>query len=364
MKNSDENNGDFNARDDLKRIEPRLTVLDPQDHEAPQPTQQALARFKSRYVTKEKSSMFERLFNRKYRFAWIAVGAIAILGVAMLFPQVRAIGSSFLGLFRVEQFTILQVDPDEIEERLSSASHFEYLLSEDVQVEEIGEQQEVADAAQASNLAGIPVRLPAEFKGEAQLEVQPGMNASFQVDISKIQALLDEMGYPDLKLPPDLDGAVVSMTVPVSVTASFGGCGYAVEYDPEQGFDPDEPPPPGIFNCTTLIQVASPEISAPPGLDLAGLGEIFLQVLGMTPEEAARFTNTVDWTTTLVIPIPRYGTEYQDVFVDGVEGTLIMQNQRSDFPEYLLVWIKDGVVYALAGQGNADTAMRIAESLE
>jgi hypothetical protein len=84
----------------------------------------------------------------------------------------------------------------------------------------------------------------------------------------------------------------------------------------------------------------------------------------MTPEEAAQFSQNVDWTTTLVIPIPRNGTEYQDVLVDGVEGTLIMQSERSNFPHYLLVWIKDGIVYGLTGPGMADSALEIANSME
>ena len=53
------------------------------------------------------------------------------------------------------------------------------------------------------------------------------------------------------------------------------------------------------------------------------MGEIYLQVLGMTPEEAASYASSVDWTSTFVIPVPRYRAEYQEVQVDGVTGTLI-----------------------------------------
>lgn len=307
--------------------------------------------------------MYDKIFNRKYRYAWVAVGAIAILAVAMLFPQVRAIGSSFLGLFRVEQFTILQFDPEELEERLGSSSNFEYLLAEDVVIEEFGEAQAAADAVEASNLAGFTVRLPAAARGDELLKVQPGAKISMQVDLPKMQALLNEIGGTDLQLPSALDGAEVSMELPVAVVAAFGNCEVSPEMIREAGVDPDGPIP-DLSECITLTQFPSPEISAPPGLDIAGIGEVFLQLLGMTPEEAAQFSQSVDWTTTLVIPIPRYGTEYQDVFVDGVEGTLIMQSQRSEFPHYLLVWIKEGVVYGLTGPGTADSALEIADSLE
>lgn len=340
-----------------------LSALKPQEQEAAQPSSQALSFFERRYKAKENLTMYDKIFNRKYRFAWVAVGVIAILVVAMLFPQVRAVGSSFLGLFRVEQFTILQVDPDQLEEQLGSSSNFEYMLSEDVVIEEFGEMVAAADAAEASSLAGFPVRLPAAAHGEELLKVQPGAKISMKVDLPKVQALLDEIGATDQKLPSELDGAEVSMELPVAVVAGFGNCEVSPEMIREAGVDPDGPIP-DLSECITLTQFPSPEISAPPGLDIAGIGEIFLQILGMTPEEAAQFSQNVDWTTTLVIPIPRYGTEHQDVFVDGVEGTLIMQSQRSEFPHYLLVWIKEGIVYGLTGPGTAESALEIAESLE
>jgi hypothetical protein len=178
-----------------------------------------------------------------------------------------------------------------------------------------------------------------------------------------VQALLDELGITELKLPPELDGAEVSMDLPVAVAAAYGTCEVTPEMMREAGEDPDRPVV-DLSECVTLTQFPSPEISAPPGLDIARIGQAFLQVLGMAPEEAAQFSQTVDWTTTLVIPIPRYGTEYQEVIVDGVEGTLIMQSERSEFPHYLLVWINDGIVYALSGPGDTQSAIELASSLE
>ena len=341
----------------------QMSALAPGVEESAQPVHLAFERFEQKYLEKENMSMFDRIFNRKYRFTWVAVGVVALLAVAMLFPQVRAIGSSFLGLFRVEQFTILQIDPENLEEQLGSSSNFEYLLAEDVQVEEFGEMQEVTSKEEASGLAGFQVRLPGAVDGDAQLVLQPGARVSLLVDLPKVQALMDELGISDPILPAELDGAEVSLELPVAVAAAFGTCEVSPEMVREAGVDPDGPIP-DLSKCITLTQFPSPEISAPPGLDIARIGQSFLQVLGMTPEEAAQFGQSVDWTTTLVIPIPRYGTEYQEVLVDGVEGTLIMQSQRSEFPHYLLIWIKDGIVYALTGPGDVQSAVELANSLE
>jgi hypothetical protein len=83
----------------------------------------------------------------------------------------------------------------------------------------------------------------------------------------------------------------------------------------------------------------------------------------MTPEEAASFAQNVDWTTTLVLPIPRYGTEYRDIPVDGVTGTLILQGVEEHVPSYLLIWVKDGILYALTGPGEAADALTLAGSM-
>jgi hypothetical protein len=328
----------------------------------------ALVRFERRYPSKEKMSMFHRMFAKPYRTAWIGLGIVAIIAIAMAFSPVRAIANSFLGLFRVQQFTIVQVNPGDLPEQLGSSSQFQYLISNEVQVEEIGETQTVSDAAEASALAGIPVRLPAGMHGESKLNVQPGAKVSLQIDLQKIRSLLREIGREDITLPDEIDGALVTMDMPRAVTASYGDCENEVdvrlsEADREAGGDPDMPVP-QLADCTTLVQMSSPVISAPPGLDIAALGEAFLVVMGMPQEEAAHFSQQIDWTTTLVVPIPRYGTNYRDVNVDGVTGTLIQQSLEDHAPQYMLVWIKEDVLYALAGPGRVDSALAIAKSLQ
>ena len=110
-------------------------------------------------------------------------------------------------------------------------------------------------------------------------------------------------------------------------------------------------------------QLPSPTVTAPAGVDVAQLAQIGLEFSGMTSDQAAAFTQTIDWSSTLVIPIPRNAATYQQVSVDGVTGTLI-QRPADDAPEYLLVWIKDGVVYAIGGLGSdASKALGLANSL-
>jgi Putative zinc-finger len=322
------------------------------------------ARLQNRIAEKEKITMRQKIFAPKYRPAWIALALVLVLGVALLFPPVQAIANSFLGLFRVQQFTVVQVNPGELPEQLGNSSQLETMFTNNVHIEEQGEAQDVASAEEASQLAGMPVRLPVGMNDEPALKVMPGAEITFDIDLQLTQAILSEIGRSDIQLPANLNGAQVQVTVDSAVAAMYGDCNFDPEQARQAGYDPDNPELPRLPKCTTFAQMPSPAISAPPGLDLQKIGEAFLQVMGMSAEEAAQFAQTVDWTTTLVIPIPRFGTTYKEVPVDGVNGTLIIQNQEDRSDQYLLIWVKDGILYSLTGPGDGSSALRVANSLK
>lgn len=346
-----------------ERTGSRLAILSRRAAEAPPEAGAARAHVQARLVAQEKTTMLQRLFSRQHRLAWAGLAILALLAISLAFSPIRAIASSFLGLFRIQQFTIVQVDPGDLPEQLGSSVAFQRIFSEDVQFEQLGERQSVADPARASEIAGIPVRLPTEMEGEPQLEIEPGGKASILIDLPHLKTLLKEIGREDIRLDPRLDGATVTLEVPISVAAHYGTCPSDSQAAREAGFDPDEPSS-WEADCTTLMQLASPSISAPPGLDVAGIGQAFLQLLGMTPEEAARFSQTVDWTTTLVVPIPQYGVTYEEVVVDGVKAALIRQVLAESPDRYVLVWVKDGLLFALSGPGDGSNAQTIANSLK
>jgi len=104
-------------------------------------------------------------------------------------------------------------------------------------------------------------------------------------------------------------------------------------------------------------------VNAPDGVDVGQLAQIALEFTGMSQEEAAAFTKTIDWTSTLVIPIPRNAATYTDIPVDAVTGKLI-QRTNNHSPEYALLWVKNGIVYAISGTGtDSSKAFDIANAL-
>jgi len=310
---------------------------------------------------KEIENMWQKLFTRKARPLWVLLVLVVLLAASMAFSPVRAIANSFLGLFRVQHISVVQVNPDALPSNLGRSSQLEAMMTQDVKHETFGEVQTVSSAEEASQLLGIPVRLPSELQGQPVLQVQPASRVTFTLNSERIQAILNEIGRSDIQLPKGLDGAVVTIDIPAGLNAMYGSC------KPVQGVDPDMPQPMSGRNCTTYVQIASPTISAPPGLDVEKIGEAYLQILGMSSEDASHFAKNIDWTTTFVVPLPASEVDYQDVNVDGVTGTIVQNSRSGAYKSYNMVWIKDGVVYALNGSGvdaTFDRALQVANSLK
>ena len=97
--------------------------------------------------------MFKKIFSRTARPVWAGMGLIAILALALAFPPVQAIANSFLGLFRVEQVAVVQVNPVDLPQDFASSTNLEAIFAEDVQVTGQGEPQAVASAEALASLA-------------------------------------------------------------------------------------------------------------------------------------------------------------------------------------------------------------------
>ena len=343
-------------------VQSRLSMLAPQTDEAASETPFALARFKARYNTRAEAqpSLLHRWFGRRRISAW-GVPAILILIVGSLsFVVPGAWADKLFALFRVSRITVVPVDSNRIRNAEGGllGRQISQLLADDIAyISEPGKPQDVATAERASQLAGLTVRLPGLRTDAPKLSVE-GENA-FQMTLNRarLQSILDESGYTDVQLPADLDGARITVDIPQAVQAIYGNC-------PKIGPHLAARTPADWRDCVALAQIRTPSVIAPADLNIAQLAKIGLQLTGMTAEEAQAFSQNVDWTSTLVIPIPREAASFQKVRVDGVTGTLISQKAVEDRPEgYTLLWLKNGIIYSLTGFGDATQAVRLADSL-
>ena len=98
----------------------------------------------------------------------------------------------------------------------------------------------------------------------------------------------------------------------------------------------------------------------PADLNIQQLAEVALQLSGMSATDSRQLAQTIDWKSTLVLPLPRGAGSYSQVQVAGTQGTLINGNRG---PHYVLLWVKNGVIYGLVGRGDSSNAVALANSL-
>jgi hypothetical protein len=303
-------------------------------------------------IDKENTPMSTRS-RLKLPLAGLAV-AVAAAG-ALSIPSVSAAAQSFLNLFRVKRITAVSIDPARMQAMRQGMkdSDLKALMGESVVVNKPQQEpQVVTDAAAASALAGIPVKLPSA--GVTELRVMPGSDARITGDSNKLAAVLQLMNITDVAVPAGLDGAVIDIKTPAMVSARIGSGRGEI----------------------TLLQAKSPDITLPDGVSMAQLGEIALRVMGLTADEARDMAARIDWNSTLVVPIPSNAASFREVTVNGASGLLITttrqpaENAEANVggPRQMrggsvVMWSDGDVVYAVQGQVEAVELIALAESL-
>ncbi len=333
-----------------------FSVLEPNPREALPTESTALSRLALR--EKEAYPMSAMKIRRP---VWVLVVLTVVFAAAFTFPPVRAFASELLAFFRVEEVTTIPLDTFSLKDLPTDPTLVEAigeLFSESVSVVEGNPEdyQLVVDAQSASDAAGFEVRLPVGVDAPEEIRVDQSFTFDIQLDGTSAQQVVDQFGMADVELPAELDGAVIEVSIPNRVSAKYGSC-------PDDSEDEHKE---WNWECIIFSQSPSPVVSAPSDLDPALLAEIGLQILGVSPEEAAAFSQSADWTTTLTIPIPRGDVEYREVQVDGVTGSLFERPTSGDPDEmrgYTLVWLKDGMIYSIVGGDTQTKALELAESL-
>lgn len=326
-----------------------------------------LAQLKERAANKENRmhNIFKVLKNR---LVWGSAATIMLVTAFLSVPTMRAAAAQLLALFRVQQVTALPIDPTGLsklngDENL--ATRLKQVISDSVvETQKGGDPRPVASKEEASQAAGFTVRLPSSETEAPALYVQDAMAFEINIDRAKAQAFIDETGRTDIVLPESVDGKQIKIDIPAGVTASFGTCPKPGE--DVKGADPDQPGSLGrqFPDCVMMAEIPSPVVSAPDDLNIGQLAELGLEFSGMSTEEAQQLRDSIDWTSTLVIPIPRNAASYEKVDVDGVTATLI-QRPVDDAPRYMLVWVKDGIIYSIGGWGaDSARAVEMAKSLQ
>jgi len=290
---------------------------------------------------------------------WFAAAAsIAIVGFAFTLPAVQAGAEAFLGLFRVQQFTGVEFDPERLRGLETSGLSPETIFGAVEPLTPPPQPVSYATAADAGAAAGIRVRTPAWVPNgfsSTGFMASSEVAARITINTAAMQAVLDTLGLPDVELPQGLDGQTATVRLPPIVTQTFVNRDLVVTDRSGEV----------IERSVHVIQAQSPDVSFPAGLDLSKLAYAGLRVLGMSRDEAYRMSVTIDWRTTLIVPVPSKAVAYRPINVAGNEGLLIEGLAAGErLPGGVLMWSAGGETFAVAGAASGEELLEIAQTLQ
>jgi hypothetical protein len=351
--------------DSALRVSEQFATLDAPPSALETNPQIALARFKANLPSPEATvPFFARVFARRWRLLWAASFGIAVIAISLTFPATRSFAQRLLATLRVERVQTVTLDFESMSGGTSheSLQALAKLLSDNTVITTNEKEFTANSQSSASQIAGFPVRLLSTRTDKPSYDISGAHAFHMTLDRSRLQDVLDQSGRSDLILPASLEGATVSVQMPRSVAVTYGGCKKAQQND---GAEPSADP---TDSCLVVIQAPSPTINVPADMNLQQLAEIGLQLAGWSPEKAREFCQTVDWKSTLVLPIPRNVDSYETVSINGVRGTLMhfpaTHSNHPDRPSFGLIWVDNGIIYSVFGRGDSSSAVQLASSLQ
>jgi len=297
--------------------------------------------------SKKRMANMSGLLTHRLRPVLVALALIALVVVAFTLEPVQVAARDFLSIFRVREFAVVPVGPEEREQIREAAELLEqnFFLSEPTVVVE-PEETTVSTVEEASAVVGFAVRSPSsvpEWLGLLDgIQVSTQGVALLDVDLETARSLFEMLELDPALLPDSLGEEPMEVVLPPMATQTWTYEGRAT---------------------LTFIQVPSPTVDYPDDVDPQALGTAALQLLGMDENEAERLSESIDWTNTLVLPIPTDISSFREVAIDGTSGLLIVQRYGPDGTHTALMWERDGIVYFLGGNLPDDLIMDVADSI-
>ena len=318
----------------LKDVLDTLSTLAPTMADSPRPASQALARLQNELESPAHGEILWRwtqMFRQKA--VLVTMLMLVVFVVALSFPGVRAAASDFLGLFRVQKFAAISISPEQLAllEEIAESGLFP---GEIEMIAPPGEPQLAGSLAEAESVLNWKVRTPDQLGEPDMVYTMEGGSGRLIVDVDNARAILEIAGADSSLIPDSLDGAPVNVTVYSGVSQNWNE---------------------GIV----LVQAPSPLVEYPDDVDASALGEALLQALGMDDVAAAQLADSIDWTTTLLLPIPENVASFNEVSIDGEIGLALSSLGGNNAG---ILWQHDGSVYALSGS-NIDELIDVANTL-
>lgn len=296
--------------------------------------------------------LFER---RSMRAASAFVAIIAVVLTVSLSPM-RTVADDFLSQFRVQKFAAVTIpmdlispiqsaaldgltesDKQRLEEEFNKLGAFDTTFGYDK--ENLPAPVTLDEAEAQFGDIDEPGDLPDGFDTVPTAYLTEAGTASYALDTANAQALVDALGLPIYSLPDPALYPTLEFTANVPAAA-------ILEYKDADGKR--------IF----VGQMTSPTLDIPDGLNMDNLREDILRFPGLPTDLVAQLRSIEDWESTLIIPIPEDATS-DNITINGEPGLQIDHALGS-----VVLWEKDGFLFAVIGQASDDDIRSVADSMQ
>jgi len=281
--------------------------------------------------------------------------AVALVALSFTIPAVRVAAQNALDLFRVRSFAAVEIDESRLDQLRKLGDQAEndptmMVFEKQEVLQDPGQPVEYPSADIAASAAGLPgIKKPGPLPAGLTLSKVTARGegaARLTVRADRLRAVIQTLGLTDVRVPDGLDGKQLTVHMPAVVTQEYAN---------------------GTRRLS-LVEARSPEVALPPGVDLRQLGEIGLRILGLDAGEASRVAGSIDWRSTLIVPVPTTAASFRQIHVNGHEGLLIRceapnaegQRRRSGV---LVMWTEGERVFAVESNLGGEDVLDIAQSL-
>jgi len=313
---------------------------------SPQPTA-ALGSVRARIRAAE-AARPPRWYERWVVFAtprWrpLATPAVAVLLAATLVTGLAATGvvQSLIRIFEPRSVTAVQVSPSDF---AGSGAVLDY--GEVKWLPNAPTVQQLSDPTVAQTASGFPVLMPVSLpkgvSGPVNFGIVSHATGSLTLDAERLRVSAAQKNVRVNPMPASINGSTLVVNGGPALIEVWGLSANA-----------------GRAQMPTLViaQTRVPTVDS-TGATATQLEDYLLSQPGVPPDLAAQLRAIKDPSTTLPIPIPKGLATTEPVQVNGVSGLLIKAVLGAG-----VVWVKNGVIYAVGGQLTPDQVLAIATTL-
>ena len=301
--------------------------------------------------------------NRLLRRPWLArslsvAAATVALAAVVAFTPVGSYAQGFLTVFTPQKLAAVPITSAELKS-LPDLNNYGTL------VQPKGNQtKEVATAAEASAAAGIPVLVPATIPpgvpSTATYEVIPSQTGAFTFSAARARATAAAQGKTLPAMPANVDGSTLQVTAGAGVVAIYQanvtGPSATGEKTASGAIKQETQQVPALI----VGQAIAPSVTS-TGASAAEIEQYLLDQPGISPDLAAAIRAIGDPTTTLPIPVPiNRATSKPIKNVQGVSGLSVADSTGLGGG---IIWVKNGMVYGVAGALSEKDLLDVANSL-